>query len=389
MRTIRILHLSSSDVFGGNEEHIRVCAKYADPEVMNAAVACPEGDFADVLQKGKLRRHPLNMTSKLALSCALKIARIVRENHFDIVHSHNRRTDFFAYLSSFFCAPRAFVTTVHDRVDVAGALSKFMHERLLRSFFRNIYCVSQKTREQVIAFSKCAPEKVHAITNGTDLSKLKLKSGAAEKKKELGIPRDKKVAGMMARMRGANFEKKAHPEFFRAAARELEKRKDVLFVIAGEEEKPRNELKKLCHELKITGDVLFLGPRKEDSLEVISCYDIFVLPSSYEGMPRTLSEAMGIGKAVVATNVDGVPELVKDGENGILVPAGNHEEIAEAVLDYLEHPQKAEKFGARAKEHVFSRFNHEMMVSQLCSHYARIAAVPTDKKSNELSHLLR
>lgn len=376
MNPIRVLHLSSSEVFGGNEEHIRVCAKYAAQEKCKVIVACPEGDFSDVLQKENIQSFPLTMTSKFSLACAARIAKLVKKNHVDIVHSHNRRTDYFAFLSSFLCNPRAFVTTVHDRVDAGSSLSLFLHAWLLRSFFKKIYCVSQKTREQVLAFSRCAPHKAFAITNGTDINKLDLAVDVNAKKKELGIPPDKKVVGMLARMRDANFEKKAHPLFLRAAGEVLKKRDDVLFVVAGEEEKPRRALQKLCDALGIRNHVLFLGPRKNDSLEVMACYNIFVLPSSYEGMPRSLSEAMGLGKAVVATQVDGVPELVKDGENGKLVPPENAHEMAEAVLFFLENQKRAEAFGARAREHIFSNFGHAQMVSQIESVYKELVCYP-------------
>ncbi len=390
MTVINVLHLSSSEVFGGNEEHIRVCAKYADAPAFNVRVACPDGDFADVLHEQDIQRLPLNIKSKFSLSFALQIARLVREKNIHIVHSHNRRTDFYAYLSHFFCKPRAFVTTVHDRVD-AGVSTKaaMMHAYLLRSFFSAVYCVSKATREQVIKFSGCPPEKVFAVTNGIDLNKFKglETTDAAAKKKELGIAVHMPVVGMLARMRDANFTKKAQPVFLRAAAEVLRKQKDVQFVVAGLSDEPRLKLETLCDKIGIRHAVRLLGHRK-DALEMLSCFDVFVLPSSYEGLPRTLADAMALGRPVLATNVDGVPELVSDGENGLLVPAGNSKKMAGAIFDYLEHPQKAQAFGARAKEYVFSHFTHEMMLSQFESFYRQMLGEKVKRNVTEVPHLL-
>lgn len=390
MTAINILHLSSSEVFGGNEEHIRVCAKYADASKFNVCVACPDGDFADRLREQNMERLPLNIKSKFSLFCALEIAKIVKERNIHIVHSHNRRTDFFAYLSHFFSAPSAFVTTVHDRVDAgASGISASFHMYLLRSFFNAVYCVSRATRGQVIKFSRCVPGKVFAVTNGMDLSRFSgvERMNVVEKKKDLGLAEDKPVVGMLARMRDVNFAKKAQPVFLRAAAEVLKIKKDAQFVVAGLSDEPRITLQSLCDELGISHAVRLLGYRK-DALETLSCFDVFVLPSSYEGLPRTLADAMLLGKPVVATNVDGIPELVRDGENGLLVPAGDFKKMAEAVLDYLEYPKKAKEFGARAMEFVSENFSHEKMVSQFEFYYGQLLGGEVKRNVAEVPHLL-
>lgn len=390
MTAINILHLSSSEVYGGNEEHVRICAKYADTEKLNIYVACPEGDFSDVLREQNIARLPMEMKSKFSFSCVRQIAKIVKEKNIHIVHSHNRRTDFFAYLSSFFCKPRAFATTVHDRVDAGvNAKTALLHAYILRSFFNTVYCVSQATRVQVIKFSGCAPEKVHAVTNGIDLNKFKGYeiSDVTAKKKELGMTTNKLAVGMLARMRDKNFRKKAHPVFLRAAAAVLKKREDVQFVVAGVSETPRAALEKLCHELGISNSVCFLGITR-DALGVLSCYDVFVLPSSYEGMPRTLADAMALGKPVVATQVDGVPELVHDGENGLLVPPADKDAMSEAILFLLEHPERAHEFGMKARERIFSSFGHERMVSQFETFYLQLTGEMVKGNVTEVPHLL-
>jgi glycosyltransferase involved in cell wall biosynthesis len=92
------------------------------------------------------------------------------------------------------------------------------------------------------------------------------------------------------------------------------------------------------------GRVRFLGWR-HDVEEIMPIFDIFVLPSLNEGMGRVLVEAMAAGKPVVASQVGGIPDLVQHGENGLLVPPGDEQALAEAIRQLIDDPEKAKAMG--------------------------------------------
>ena len=93
--------------------------------------------------------------------------------------------------------------------------------------------------------------------------------------------------------------------------------------------------------------------------------DLFVLPSLYEGMPNVVMEAMAVGKAVLATDVNGVRELVVDGETGVIVPSQNAESLAEAIVTLIDDPQRLKKLGQAGLNRVREHFTISAMIKNL------------------------
>ena len=123
----------------------------------------------------------------------------------------------------------------------------------------------------------------------------------------------------------------------------------------------RSALSDTARALHLNGAVTFLGNRR-DIPELLRVFDLFVLSSVKEGLPIVLLEAMAAGLPVVATAVDGNPELVVHQETGLLVPPRDAEALAEAICDLLEHPEKAQRMGRRGQERVRQHFSFEKMV---------------------------
>ncbi|MBI4531145.1 MAG: glycosyltransferase, partial [Candidatus Latescibacteria bacterium] len=117
--------------------------------------------------------------------------------------------------------------------------------------------------------------------------------------------------------------------------------------------------------------VVFTGYRP-DAARLMHALDLFVLPSWSEGLPVTILEAMASGKPVIATSVGGTPEVVVDGETGTLVPPGNPERLAEAILYHLEHPEVSRGMGEKGLERVRSGFSLKRMIDQTFRLYERV-----------------
>jgi len=125
----------------------------------------------------------------------------------------------------------------------------------------------------------------------------------------------------------------------------------------------RDELGRLARDLKISEPVKFLGFR-DDIAPLLGVMDLFVLPSIMEGISLTLLEAMAAGKPVVATSVGGNPEVVEDGETGLLVDARDPQGLAEAVGKILSNPQLAQVLGTKGRLRVRERFNGHLMANE-------------------------
>jgi glycosyltransferase involved in cell wall biosynthesis len=171
--------------------------------------------------------------------------------------------------------------------------------------------------------------------------------------------RDKKVivsAGRLAEQKGYGY-------FLQAAHMLLSKRDDLVFVIAGKG-KLDAELKKLAHDLGIASAVRFLG-FIEDLDPFLKGCDLFVLASIFEGMPNVVMEAMAVGTAVVATDVNGARELMEDGKTGLIVPPRDPFALATAIGKLIDNRQLRKDFGIAGLARVREKFTIPAMVRNL------------------------
>jgi glycosyltransferase involved in cell wall biosynthesis len=118
------------------------------------------------------------------------------------------------------------------------------------------------------------------------------------------------------------------------------------------------------------GSVRFLGWRN-DVEEIMPLFDVFVLPSLNEGMGRVLVEAMAAGKPVIASNVGGIPDLVKEGRNGLLVPPADSDALASNIIKLVLNPDEARKMGERGRD-MCDRYGVDAMIEQLDNLYTEL-----------------
>jgi L-malate glycosyltransferase len=154
-----------------------------------------------------------------------------------------------------------------------------------------------------------------------------------------------------------------------AAPQILQRHPDVEFVIAGDGT-CRAELLALARATGAFDRFQFLGHR-DDIPAILASADVFVLPSRSEALPNSVIEAMASGLPVVASNVGGIPELVEDGKTGRLVPAGDSQALASAIVGLLEHPEQAAEFGMAGRRRITALCSFDRMVDQFETLYLR------------------
>jgi glycosyltransferase involved in cell wall biosynthesis len=200
-------------------------------------------------------------------------------------------------------------------------------------------------------FSWASAEKIHCNHNGVDLHRFSPRPTSASLRTSLGIPEQAPVVVSVGRF--VPF--KGYP-FLLQAARTVE---DVLpgvhWLLVGDGEQ-REELEAQCRELGLNPRVRFTGWR-DDVPELLALCTVFVLPSLAEHFGRVLIEAMAMGKAVVATDAGGVPEIVRNGVTGILVPPGDPAAMATALANLLQEPTRAGIMGTAGRERAVAHFS--------------------------------
>ena len=184
-----------------------------------------------------------------------------------------------------------------------------------------------------------------------------------------GIPPEAQVIGMVANLR----RKKNHLIFVRALARIIPKSPDVYGVIVGQPVRASDpymfeEVEAEINRLDIQRRVHMLGFHPNPPA-LLTKFNIFCLPSAFEGTPNAILEAMAAGLPVVATHVGGIPDVVKQGVNGLLVEPGNERELASALWNLLQNPEIACKMGASGQHRAEQEFAPQVIVSRLEAYY--------------------
>lgn len=178
-----------------------------------------------------------------------------------------------------------------------------------------------------------------------------------------GVPRILCVANL--------FPYKGHLDLVEAAALVSARHPDARFLLAGRDSGAMEEVRARIEALRLGGRVHLLGPRN-DVPALLAAADVVVHPSHEEGFPNVILEAMAAGKAVVATNVGGIPELVSDGETAILVPPREPAQLAGAILSLLSDPGRAQALGEAGRRRVQERFPIGTTVREVEEMYAEL-----------------
>jgi len=266
-----------------------------------------------------------------------------------IVHTHTSKAGILGRWAAFFAKVPVIVHTPHGHV-FWGYFNKcktsvfLFLEHLTARITDRIITLTEHEKKDHLRFTIAPETKFAVIHSGVDLSKFSgVTADAFEMKKKLGISEKSFVIGTVGRLTPV----KGQRYLLEAATKVVRQRPDTLFVFLGDGEL-LTELTEMASVLGIKDHVKFLGWRPEVA-DVMSTFDIFVLPSLNEGMGKVLVEAMAMGKPIIASNVGGIPDLVTHGLNGLLVPPADADAMADAIVTLHDDPSKAKKMAEKGK----------------------------------------
>jgi glycosyltransferase involved in cell wall biosynthesis len=236
----------------------------------------------------------------------------------------------------------------------------------------HVFAVSEEVRTSIrVSLGTRPAPVVETLYQGLEPSAAGLWEQPDGVRGELGISPDAPLAGTV----GSLTPKKSHETLLRATRLARRSLPDLRVAVVGQGPMA-GALHRRAAELAVEDAVAFVGYR-EDAARVASAFDVFVLSSRHEGLPVALLEAMAAGRPVVATRVGGVPEVVRDGGEGILVPPGDPEALAAAMVTVLVDSDLQARLGEAARRRA-ADFDIRRTVRRHEEVYARLLA-PADR----------
>jgi glycosyltransferase involved in cell wall biosynthesis len=374
MEKIRICQMIDRPSLGGGQTALLLLAENLDPQRFEVLVcSAGGGPLVEEVHRRGLVHVPVPMSKTFSFRTVKLLSAALEKTSVQILHTHGGIAGFYGRWAARRNRTPVIVHTLHGihYLHYRNPFLKRLYivlERLFSHFTDGLILVSQADFGSARKH-RLAPEgKMFVVRNGIDRTFSFDSAGIQKKKLELGLGPAQPVVGTIARLdrpKGLIYLLRAAPEIFRAFS-------DAKILIVGDG--PLG--KKLGNEAFRTGladKLLFLGERK-DAAELLAIFDIFVLPSLWEGLPFALIEAAALRKPIVATAVDGVTEVIEDGKTGVLVPPKDPQALAQAIIRLLRDKDAASRLAANAVNAIPPRFPLRRMVEQTQNLYLELYA---------------
>jgi len=319
--------------------------------------------------------------SKFDWRCLLELRRLVRKHAIQVLHTHDEKTLLDGVLLRLMCPSLRLLHTCHLRADYDRKyfdkaldwydyrLRELVEVTLMRFHHKPILAVSEDTRKSLIRLG-LRPEQVVVMANGIDIRYWRRQEAEPVLRREFGLRDEQMLVGTVARIA----KQKDLPTFYEVAARVVKHRPGTVFVIVGDGYGDELEKARAQVEARGLAEVVRLTGHRTDQLNIYSSFDLFLMTSVAEGMPNTVLEAMALELPIVSTRVSGVPDLIEEGQCGLLAPMGDADALATAVLSLLDDSQRRRQFGQVARARVEEKFDFVKRVASLEIYYCQFAS---------------
>lgn len=358
---------------GGSETFVIELIRHLDKKKFLPLLCCLDygGDITDILHREmsatgcKFAATRYRTGMKIDLRAILWLRKIIREEKIDLVHANGGYSTI-AGIFSVIGSAVPIIETQHRDIISFSNKTKFFLGLFTHRLSKRI-AVSGVSAGRIRESDFLIPQKKAdtVIHNGVDLHNFSPSMNNVLKKDEFGFSGP--VIGCIAKL----VQWKGHVYLLRAMAKvkEIFPAAALVLIGGGEEEA---KLKLMSRELGLENNVRFLGYRSNIP-EWLALFDFVVLPSLAESFSICILEAFAMGKAVIATEVGGTPEIVRDGENGFLVPPCDPARLAERMICLLSDPGLAKKMGLAGRALVESEFDIKRTVGRYEKVYLNVA----------------
>ena len=322
-----------------------------------------DNEAAQTLKIYQLRNLVREISFVKDLKALYHIWLVLRREKPAIVHTHSSKAGILGRIAAKLAGVKIVVHTVHGygfNETQKWYVKRFYIwvEKFCSMLSNKLIAVAQEDIKKGLKYKIAKESKFTLIRAGIDTEYYKTFTPDAAIRKTFADNDKTKIISTI----GPFKPQKNLSDFIKAASIVVKKIDDVKFIVAGDGEQ-RAMLEKQIAELKLQNKVILLGWRS-DIADILCASDMFVMTSLWEGLPRTILEAMCCSKPVIANAVDGVKEIISEGVTGFKVEPYDCEYTAEKIIYLLENPDVAKKMGAAAKNSIGKEYDINYMVTQ-------------------------
>ncbi len=352
---LRVLHIDSQFGWRGGQQQATYLLEKMHHKGLETAMVCqPKSELENYCIEKNLPFFPIRMYNELDIIAGFRIASLCRQNRFNIIHLHAAHAHSLGLWTKLFYRNLKLIST--RRVDFSiknSFLSKIKYTNFLVD---SIVCISDLVRKVMI--DDGVPEHMlTTIHSGVDIHKFDGVKPSKDFRKSLGVPEDHFLVGTVAAIVGH----KDYPNLLNAARIVIDQTEKITFCAVGDGEL-KEKIFSIADNLKLGNRFIFTGYRN-DVGNFFKSFDLFVLSSRLEGLGTSILDAQAVGLPVVACRTGGIPEIIQNNSNGILVPLNDSEALAKAILLLVNNEKKRNALGSKAKESV-KQFSVENTISQ-------------------------
>lgn len=360
---IRVMHVIETLEVGGAENVLADLVNFCSPRFV-PYVCClrASGPVEARLREG-IKVFVMNQAHGNDYSLPFRLARLFRHNCIDVVVSHGWGTYLESVLARRFSGARVMVHVVHGdfppypagrRSDVKRRI-RHWSEGLFSAGVHQFVAVSQGVKNEIVRHVSIPLDRIRVVHNGVSIGKKNPLLGA-QKRAILGLNPEDVVIGSVGRLAPV----KNYPCLLTAFRQAKKEWPDLKLILVGDGEE-REKLEQITRDLGLKKDVFFLGQRN-DVEDWMHAFDLFAISSSYEGISRSILEAMSSHLPVVVTDVGGNREVVVDEMTGCIVPPNATDEMANAILKITKNSSLRLEMGLKGFERVKEKFNIEQTI---------------------------
>ncbi len=374
---VRVLHLLSGGTVGGCEQHVLGLLSRLDRRRYEPWVAFFEAEpdkaapMAPAFRAAGVGTVDLGGRRRTDPRAILSLGRLLRRGRFAVVHAHSFRAELAArlWVKLIRPAPRI-VRTVHNTEDFYTRLPYAPIARASTVGADRVIVISDAVGEFVRDAVGLPAARMDRIYYGLDPADWPVATNGHARLSSGAPAQRRPTIAVIARLAP----QKGHRVLLDALPAIVQRVPDVLVRLVGHEELSTTAELRAYAEMRGVADRVHFEGFRSDVASVLGQADVMVLPSLWEGFGLVLLEAMAVGKPVVASAVGPVPEVVVDGETGLLVPPGQPEPLAAAIVRILTEPDLAARLGRAGRERVGERFTLDRMVAETEAVYQELCS---------------
>jgi len=366
---IKVLHLTSTSDFGGAERMVHALARGLDPALLtiHGGSLIGSGELLRRCTSDGIPTVHFEFRFPADPRGIARLIRYIRTHKIQVVQTHGLRADAIARWAARMGGARYILSTIHS-VDPWRRWQHVLLDRTTSGFVDQYVAVCEAAKGAAVQREKISPNAVKVIPIGISPAPIP-RERRDEVRQAFGLSAENyPTVGILANLR----EMKGHRYVIEALAQLRQDFPGITVLFAGRDDS-NGALQQYAARLGVQDSIRFLGFVK-DTPAVLAAIDIFLLPSDWEGLPVSVLEALHAGVPIIATRVGGIPEILRDGVEGVLIEPRSPRAIRDAIVSLTEDFATRARFVRAAERRAVTEFSLERMVRQYDSLYRGLIA---------------